>query len=54
MENKNKIYKKNYNSNKTFVQISKQTHSILKDFCNKNGLKIKDFLDNLIINNTKI
>ena len=44
----NKISKKNYNSDKTFVQISKELHKKIKDHCKKNGLKVKDFLENVI------
>ena len=39
----NKISKKRYNSDKTFVQISKDLHKDLKDYCKSNNLKVKDF-----------
>lgn len=45
------IKRKEYNSDKTFVQIKKTTHSKLKDYCKNNNLKIKDFLESLINNN---
>jgi hypothetical protein len=48
MENKNKIAKKNYNSDKTFVQISKELHIKIKDYCKNNNIKVKDFLENTI------
>ena len=48
-----KISKKNYNSDKTFVQISKELHKKVKDHCKKNGLKVKDFLEETILNNLK-
>lgn len=47
----NKKSKKNYNFDKTFVQIKKETHSKLKEYCEKNNIKIKDFLDKIIIDN---
>lgn len=54
MENlKYKLSKKNYNSDKTFVQILKSTHNDLKKYCEDNGLKIKDFLNDIIIKSIK-
>lgn len=44
----NKKSKKNYNSDKTFVQISKEIHQKVKDHCKLNNIKVKDFLENLI------
>lgn len=44
----NKISKKKYNSNKTFVQISKELHQKVKDYCKANNLKVKDFLEEVI------
>ena len=44
----NKISKKKYNSNKTFVQISKELHQKVKDYCKTNNLKVKDFLEEII------
>jgi hypothetical protein len=49
----NKISKKNYNSDKTFVQISKELHKKVKDHCKRNDLKVKDFLEETILNNLK-
>ena len=51
MVNKEKyaIKRKEYNSDKTFIQIKKDTHFKLKEFCKKNDLKIKDFLEKIII-----
>lgn len=48
---KYKEVKKKYNSDKTFVQISKTLHESLKLYCQKNNLSIKDFLESLIIKN---
>lgn len=47
----NRISKKNYNSDKTFVQISKDLHSKLKEYCKENNLKVKDFLEEIIQKN---
>ncbi len=44
----NKNSKKNYNSDKTFVQISKELHKKIKDHCKDNGLKVKDFIEEVI------
>jgi hypothetical protein len=40
--------KKNYNSDKTFVQISKELHKKVKDYCKNNNIKVKDFLEDII------
>lgn len=45
---KYKESKKKYNSDKTFVQISKQLHSKMKQYCLEKNIKVKDFLDQLI------
>ena len=45
---KYKEIKKSYNSDKTFVQISKELHKKIKDRCRKNDLKVKDFLEAII------
>lgn len=47
----NKISKKKYNSDKTFVQISKDTHKKVKDHCKTNNLNIIDFLEKIIKDN---
>jgi len=44
----NKKSKKNYNSDKTFVQISKELHKEVKEYCKINNLKVKDFLEEVI------
>jgi predicted HicB family RNase H-like nuclease len=44
----NKKSKKNYNSDKTFVQISKELHNKVKDHCKSNNIKVKDFLEEII------
>jgi hypothetical protein len=44
----NKKSKKNYNSDKTFIQISKELHQKVKDHCKNNNIKVKDFLEDLI------
>jgi hemerythrin len=45
---KYKEIKKSYNSDKTFVQISKELHKKIKDHCKNNDLKVKDFLEDII------
>ena len=45
------IKRKEYNSDKTFVQISKELHKKIKEHCKNNNLKVKDFLEKIIINN---
>jgi hypothetical protein len=47
----NKKSKKNYNSDKTFVQISKELHIKLKRYCKTNNIKVKDFLEESILKN---
>jgi hypothetical protein len=47
----NKISKKKYNSDKTFIQISKDLHKKVKDHCEFNGLVVKEFLEEIIKNN---
>lgn len=44
-EETKKISRKRYNSNKTFIQISKDLHQKIKVHCLNNNLKIKDFID---------
>lgn len=31
------------------LKISKETHEVLKNYCDKNGLKMYKFLENMII-----
>ncbi len=47
----NKISKKKYNSDKTFVQISKDIHKKVKDHCKTNNLSVRDFLEKIIKDN---
>jgi hypothetical protein len=47
----NIISKKKYNSDKTFVQISKDLHAKVKDHCKDKGVKVKDFLEKIIKEN---
>lgn len=42
--------RKKYNSDKTSIQVLKDTHKKLKDYCELNNLKMKDFLNNIILN----
>lgn len=43
--------KKKYNSDKTFVQISKYLHKRVKEHCKSNNIKVKDFLEEIISKN---
>lgn len=45
------VKRKEYNSDKTFVQIKKDIHSMLKTYCKDNNIKIKDFLEKIILEN---
>jgi hypothetical protein len=45
--------KKRYNSNNTFIQIDKELHQKLKDYCKLNNLSIKKFIENIIVENLK-
>ena len=47
----NKKSKKNYNSDKTFIQISNDLHQKVKKHCEDNKIKVKDFLERVIIEN---
>ncbi len=41
--------RKKYNSDKTSIQIYKDTHNKLKKYCIDNEIKMKDFIDKIII-----
>jgi hypothetical protein len=41
--------RKEYNSDKISIQISKETHKKLKNYCIDNKIKMKDFIDEVII-----
>lgn len=41
--------RKEYNSDKISIQISKETHKKLKNYCIDNEIKMKDFIDEVII-----
>lgn len=43
--------RKKYNSDKISVQIYLTTHSKLKSYCELNNLKMKDFLNEIILKN---
>lgn len=47
----NRKSKKKYNSDKTFIQISKELHQKLKEHCKENNIKVKDFLEKLLHDN---
>ncbi len=39
-----KISRERYNSDKTFIQVSKDLHKKIKEYCLNNNLKMKDFI----------
>jgi hypothetical protein len=39
-----KISRKRYNSDKTYIQVSKSLHKKIKEYCLNNNLKMKDFI----------
>lgn len=41
--------KREYNSKLSSFQISKEKHKIIKDFCKEKKLKVKDFIEDSII-----
>lgn len=41
--------RKAYNADKTSIQVLKSTHSLLKEYCEENGLVMKDYLNELIL-----
>jgi len=41
--------KREYNSKLSTFQISKETHKIIKEFCKEKKLKVKDFIENCMI-----
>lgn len=51
MEKKYKETKKKYNLDKTFIQISKELHLKIKEKCKNKGIKVKDFIEQIIKEN---
>jgi hypothetical protein len=53
MENTDKyiIQKKEYNSKLSTFQISKETHKRVKEYCTKNNLRLRDFIEKILIKN---
>lgn len=47
----NKKSKKKYNSDKTYIQISKDVHHSLKNYCEVNKISMKDYLEKIIKDN---
>ena len=45
--------KREYNSKLSTFQISKDIHKLTKDYCKKKNKKIREFLEELILNNIK-
>lgn len=46
---KDSIRRKEYNSDKISVQLLKTTHKKLKEYCLKNNITMKDFLNDIIL-----
>lgn len=44
-------YNKKYNSNLSTFQINKELHKKVKEYCALNNLKVREFLEKIIINN---
>lgn len=44
-------YSKKYNSKLSTFQISKEIHMEVKEFCEKNNLKVREFLEKIIKSN---
>ena len=42
-------YSKKYNSKLSSFQVSKEIHQKVKKYCEENGLKVRDFLEGVII-----
>jgi hypothetical protein len=40
---------KKYNSDKTYIQISKDIHLMVKEHCKDNNIKIKKFVEEAIL-----
>lgn len=46
-------YSKKYNSKLSTFQISKEIHQKVKEYCDTNNLKVKEFLESIIVNSIK-
>ena len=44
------LQKKEYNSKLSTFQISKEIHKKVKEYCSKEKIKVRDFIENLLIN----
>jgi len=45
------LQKKEYNSKLSTFQISKEIHKKVKDYCGREKIKVRDFIENLLVNN---
>jgi hypothetical protein len=45
--------KREYNSKLSTFQISKELHKRVKEYCSKEKMKVRDFIENLLSNNIK-
>ena len=46
--------KKEYNSKLSTFQISKDIHKKVKDYCKNNNLKVKDFIEETLMDKIKL
>ena len=42
-------YSKKYNSNLSTFQIDKKLHTLVKEYCKLNNIKVRDLLEKIII-----
>jgi len=45
------LQKKEYNSKLSTFQVSKDIHKKVKEYCSKKNLKVRDFIEKLLIEN---
>ena len=45
------LQKKEYNSKLSTFQVSKDIHKKVKEYCNKENIKVRDFIEKLLIEN---
>jgi len=46
-------YSRKYNSNLSTFQISKELHREVKEYCENNNIKIREFIETILKNNIK-
>lgn len=43
------LQKREYNSKLSTFQITKETHKKVKDFCKKEGLQVREFIEKILL-----